>query len=177
MEAISAWMTTLHMASYVNAHEWVWPLCEILHFVGMSMLIGTIGAWDLRVLGLGKSIPIAALERFVPLGIAAFAINVITGFIFVAGNVAGPPLDYLNNLSFRIKMILIMLAGVNIFVLYVFGVAQREAQVPPGGDAAPSAKVIASISIVAWLGVIFFGRMIMYNDTLLLLLEGGSPAE
>jgi hypothetical protein len=39
--------------------------------------------------------------------------------------------------------------------------------VDPNGDAATSAKVVAGVSLVAWFGVIFFGRLIMYNDTLL----------
>jgi hypothetical protein len=175
MEAISTWMASLGLAYYVNKWEWVWPLCEILHFVGMSLLIGTIGAMDLRILGLGKSIPIAALERFVPLGLAAFAINAITGFIFVAGNVSGPPLDYLSNLSFQLKMIFIAAAGMNALAFYVFGVARGAAATTPGGNARPLAKVVAALSIFIWLGVICFGRLIMYNDTLLLALGIGGP--
>ncbi len=178
MEAISAWMSSLGLAYYVNAYGWVWPLCEVLHFVGMTVLIGTIGAMDLRILGVGKSIPIAALERFVPLGIAAFAINVATGFVFVAGNVGGPPLDYLNNLSFQLKMICIAAAGVNALAFYIFGVAHGAAATAPGGNAKPAAKVIAVLSIILWLGVICFGRLIMYNDTLLLALGiGGEFAD
>jgi hypothetical protein len=199
MEAISTWMTSLGLAYYVNKYEWMWPLCEVLHFVGMSLLIGTIGAMDLRILGLGKSIPIAALERFVPLGIAAFAINAITGFVFVAGNVSGPPLDYLSNLSFQVKMTCIVLAGINVLAYYLTGVARGAAATAPAGDAPPvdkaiaadwwfsasrsraggdaprSAKVVAVISILLWLGVICFGRLIMYNDTLLLALGIGGP--
>jgi len=39
--------------------------------------------------------------------------------------------------------------------------------VEPSGDAARGAKIVAAVSLVTWFGVIFFGRLIMYNDTLL----------
>lgn len=175
MEASSNWLASLGLAHYMNQYEWLWPLCEVLHFGSMALLVGTIGAMDLRILGLAKSIPIAALERFVPLGIAAFAINAATGFAFVAGNVGGPPLDYLSNLSFRLKMMLIVVAGLNALAFYVFGVAREAAAIEPGGSARPAAKVIAALSIVIWMGVICFGRLIMYNDVLLEALGVGGP--
>ncbi len=175
MEASSNWLASLGLAHYMNQYEWLWPLCEVLHFGSMALLVGTIGAMDLRILGLAKSIPIAALERFVPLGIAAFAVNVATGFAFVAGNVGGPPLDYLSNLSFRLKMMLIVVAGFNVLAFYVFGLAREAAAIQPGGSARPAAKVIAALSIVIWMGVICFGRLIMYNDVLLEALGVGGP--
>lgn len=49
--------------------RWAWPICESLHFIGLSLLIGMIGAFDLRLLGVAKRIPIAALHRLVPWGI------------------------------------------------------------------------------------------------------------
>jgi hypothetical protein len=60
-----------------------------------------------------------------------------------------------------------LIAGINLFVYYFMGIARDVEAVPPSGDAAPSAKVIAVISLVAWFGVICFGRLIMYNDTFL----------
>ena len=166
MEAISDWMAGLGLAYYMNEYGWLWPLCEILHFVSMSLLVGTIGAMDLRILGFAKSIPIAALERLVPLGIAAFAVNAATGFAFVAGNTGGPPLDYLTNLSYRFKMALIAIAGLNALAFYVFGGARRAAAVRAGGEATVPAKLVAVLSIACWIGVICFGRLIMYDDVL-----------
>ena len=102
-----------------------------------------------------------------PLGVFGFVLNITTGFIFVAGNPIGGPLDYLANLAFQIKMSLIAIAGVNLLVFYVAGIARAADSVAPDGEAAMSAKVIAAVSLLCWFGVIFFGRMIMYNDTLL----------
>jgi hypothetical protein len=142
-------------------------VCEIIHFVGMSLLIGTVGLIDARILGLGKGLPVAALEKLVPWGIAGFVMNAVTGFIFVAGNPIGGPMVYLENLAFLIKMALILIAAVNLFIYYFAGIAHAAASTAPEGDVATSAKVTAAVSLFLWFGVILFGRLIMYNDTLL----------
>lgn len=167
MNALANLLASTHMDAFVSSHDWVWPVCEIVHFFGMALIIGCVGLVDIRILGVGKGIPISVLERFVPLGVFGFALNVITGFIFVAGNPIGGPLDYLANMAFQIKMSLIAIAGINLLVFYVMGIARAADGVAPDGEAAASAKAIAIVSLVCWFGVIFFGRMIMYNDTLL----------
>lgn len=167
MEALAELLAATNLAGFVNAHSWVWPICEILHFTGMSLLIGTVGVVDARLLGLFKGIPIARLERLVPLGLAGFVVNALTGFVFVAGNPVGGPLEYLENLSLQIKLVLILVAGINLLVFYVFGISKAADAVPADGDAPAAAKIVAGTSIVLWLAVIFFGRLIMYNDTLL----------
>jgi hypothetical protein len=152
---------------FVATHDWVWPVCEILHFFGMALIIGTIGLVDLRILGIGKGIPIKSLERFVPLGVIGFCINLFTGLTFVGGNPVGGPQEYLTNLAFLLKMLLILIAGVNLLAFYAFGIARAANAVAPDGTAPVSAKVVAGVSLAAWIGVIIFGRYIMYNDTLL----------
>jgi len=167
METLASILESLNLGTLVNAGDWVWPVCEIIHFVGMALLIGTVGLLDARILGLGRGIPVASLERFVPLGIAGFAMNAVTGFIFVAGNPVGGPIVYLDNLAFQIKMVLILIAGLNLLLWYKTGIAAKANHTPPDGDVVPAAKVVAVVSLVMWFGVIVFGRLIMYNDTLL----------
>jgi len=167
METIAALLDATGLAEFVNAYDWVWPICEIFHFAGMALLIGTVGFIDLRLLGFGKGVPIHALERLLPYGIAGFVVNTVTGLVFVAGNPVGGAMAYLENLSFQLKMLLILLAGINVAVFYLTGIAREAAAVDPTGDAAPAAKVVAGASLVFWVGVIVFGRLIMYNDTLL----------
>jgi hypothetical protein len=88
----------------------------------------------------------------------------------VAGNPVGGPGEYLGNLAFQLKMLVVLIAGLNLLVFYVTGVQRQLAGVAPDGDAPLNAKVIAIVSLVAWFGVIVFGRFIMYNDTLLYFL-------
>jgi hypothetical protein len=49
----------------------------------------------------------------------------------------------------------------------VTGIARQADAVTPEGVAPTSAKLVAGLSLLLWFGVIFFGRFIMYNDTLL----------
>lgn len=62
-------------------------------------------------------------------------------------------------------MLLILIAGLNLIGSYFTGIARAAEAVPASNDAAPAAKIVATVSLVAWFGVIYFGRMIMYNDT------------
>jgi hypothetical protein len=167
METLAAILDIGWLAAFVNDYDWVWPICEMLHFIGMALLIGTVGWLDIRILGFGKGVPIASLEKLIPLGVLGFVLNLGTGLVFVTGNIAGGPMAYLGNLAFQIKMLLILIAGLNLLAYYVTGIARDAVAVGAAADAAPQAKAVAIVSLVAWFGVIYFGRMIMYNDTLL----------
>ena len=167
MEWLAEQLLKLGLQPIVESTAWIWPVCEMLHFAGMAVLIGTVGAVDLRILGLGKGLSIAALEKFIPLGVAAFVVNALTGLVFIAGNPEGGPLAYLTNLSFQIKMLLVLIAGINLLAFYATGIARAAHAVAPEGTAPTNAKIVAGVSLVAWFSVILFGRLLMYNDTLL----------
>jgi hypothetical protein len=167
MEAFSDFLISTGIGDYVAAHDWVWPICETLHFFGMCVLIGTVGVVDLRVLGVAKGISIELLDKFIPLGVIAFAVNLVTGFIFIAGNPVGGPMEYLTNLSLQLKMLFVLIAGINLLLFYTTGIHRSLAAVPAEGNAPGAAKAIAAVSLTAWIFVIIMGRFIMYNDTLL----------
>jgi len=167
METLASFLDWPWMVALMESSTWVWPIAEMFHYLGMALLIGTVGLLDVRILGFGREIPIAALDRFVAIGFIGFALNLITGLMFVTGNPLGQPIDYLTNLAFQIKMLLILLAGLNLLVFHVTGLARATEAVPASGEAPAAAKAVAIASLVFWFGVIYFGRMIMYNETLL----------
>jgi hypothetical protein len=157
--AISSWLhATALGAAMGGGVSWLWPLCETLHFIGMAMLFGCIGALDFRLLGLAKELPIEPLNRLVPFGILGFAINLLTGFLFYIGE----PGQYATNGAFWLKMLFILLAGLNVGAFYVLGIHRRVAPLGPGEDAPPSAKVIGATSLVLWAGVMYWGRMLPF---------------
>jgi hypothetical protein len=140
---------------------WAWPLCESLHFIGMAMLVGVAGVIDLRLLGMAKSLPLGPLQRLMPWAALGFAINLITGFIFIAGNprqYIGPPL----RLSFAAKMLFILLAGLNVFLFYTTGLKRLVDRVEAGHDAPLAAKISAAVSLFLWVGVMYWGRMLQF---------------
>jgi hypothetical protein len=136
---------------------WAWPIAESVHFMGLCLLIGSIGAFDLRLLGVMKRVPIAAMHRFIPFGILGFAINICSGLLFVLTE----PDQYILNSSFHLKLLFLTIAGINAGTFYltswrtVFG----EADVY---DAPRRAKLIAAISLSAWMAVIVCGRLITF---------------
>jgi hypothetical protein len=143
------------VGAFVTRVQWVWPTCETLHFVGLSLLFGVAALVDLRMLGMMKSLPFPALHRLLPWGILGFGINLITGMLFFVG----APGQYTQNRVFTWKLVLMMLAGVNVLYFTVFDEAWA---VGPGDDAPMTAKAIAASALVLVLGVLYCGRMLPF---------------
>jgi Na+/citrate or Na+/malate symporter len=136
---------------------WAWPIVESIHFLGLCMLIGCIGTFDLRVLGIARRVPIAVMHRLIPFGILGFVINVSSGLMFVLTE----PDQYIYNPSFHLKFLFIMIAGLNAGTFYLSSYRQifgANASL----DAPVRAKLIAAISLGAWIAVIVCGRLITF---------------
>ena len=147
------------------AYPWAWPLCETLHFIGLCLLIGIVGSFDLRLLGVAKGLPLAALKRLLPWGVFGFVLCLITGGLFVGGigaNLVGDnAFDVImRDIYLQLKLIFIFLAGINVLAFYLTGSARAVEALGPGDDAPPLAKVIAGASLFLWIGVVVFGRLI-----------------
>jgi hypothetical protein len=136
---------------------WGWPTVESLHFIGLSLLVGNIFILDLRMLGLAKRLSIVAVHRLVPWGVAGFVINVITGFMFLVTE----PDQYIYNPSFHFKLLLIATAGLNILAFYSTMYRQVKS-VGPGSDAPRPARIVATVSLCVWIGVIIAGRLLTF---------------
>jgi len=145
------------MGEYVRSSQWAWPVLESLHFFGMSLLIGTVGVFDLRLLGFARGIPYAALHHLIPLGISGFLLNASTGLFFLSGT----PDQYLYNRAFIVKVTCMTIAGLNVAFFYgrVFKRLHRT-----GADASPplGARVAGGVSLAAWIGVMSAGRLLTF---------------
>jgi hypothetical protein len=158
MHTFAVWLKGTHVSWLITHYAWVWAISQVVHFFGMSLLFGCIALLDLRILGIGISSPVSAVNQFVPWGICGFIMNVITGSLFFLGQ----PLQYVDNPGFWLKMLFIFLAGGNIAIFYLTGIADRVEVLEAGDEAPLAAKVIAGSSLVLWVGVMFFGRMLPY---------------
>jgi len=151
---------TVHAAvrgigAYVTGHTWVWPSCETLHFVGLSMLFSVMLLVDLRMLGMAKRISFAALYQLLPLGMLGFAINLTTGMAFFIG----APEQYTKNPVFYWKILFVILGAVNVLYFMLL----NELWTVGAGDEAPlTAKLVAGSAIFVWVGVLFFGHMLPF---------------
>src|SRR3954469_8686946 len=110
MQVFADWLAANTRAAFVNNHAWVWPACKTVHFIGLALLIGNVGLMDLRLLGVEKRLPVAALNRFVRWAVAGFAVNLVTVLMFFVAN----PYQYIHNVAFGWKVAFIALAGVNV---------------------------------------------------------------
>jgi hypothetical protein len=161
MHDIQQWLLTtlggIKLVEPIMTSAWGWPICETLHFFGLSLLIGTVGMFDLRLLGLGKSIPIAALHRLIPWGVGGYFLNVVTGSMFLVT----APDQYLFNSAFHFKMLFMALAGLNVLTFYS-AVFRKVRVLPAGADAPLAAKLIGGASLFLWIGIIIFGRLLTF---------------
>ena len=143
------------IAGFINTTNWAWPTLETLHFIGLTMLLGVVLVVNLRMLGVAKNVSFAAVHRLLPWGILGFGINVITGIFFFIT----VPEQYTQNIALIWKMLLTVIAGLNVIYFTLFD----EAWVlGPGDDAPVRAKDMASFTILLWVGVIWFGRMMPF---------------
>jgi uncharacterized membrane protein len=149
------------LGAWVQNVRWVWPACETLHFVGLCLLFGIATVVDLRVLGMMRGIPFAALHRLLPWGILGFGINLITGMLFFVAD----PAQYLKGDffsktgAFQWKMALIVLAGINVLYFTIF---DEVWVVGAGQDAPLTAKTVAVSALLLVVGVLFCGRMLPF---------------
>ena len=137
---------------------WLFPMAEILHFMGLSLLIGSLLVVDCRLLGYVRGFSVEAVYKFLPLALAGFTINLITGTMFFFSD----PFRYYPNIAFRIKMLLIILAGLN--ALYFAMTARGKSAGAGGGEAGTDIKTVSTLSLLFWIGVIILGRFIPYVE-------------
>jgi hypothetical protein len=141
--------------SVAIAEKW-FPLVESFHVITIALVAGTIFIVDTRLLGLTSTrLPFTYVsDRLLPWTWVAFASSAVTGTLMFIGNATA----YYTNVPFRIKLVLLVLAGLNMafFQMVTFrGVASWNSGRPPG-----AARAGGFISIALWCGVIAFGRWI-----------------
>jgi hypothetical protein len=154
------WLYDTPLANMVRESESLFPWAESVHVLAIAAVVGSISFVDLRLLGLAsRDRPVSQLvNEVLPITWIAFVIALGSGVMLFASNA----LEYYNNPSFRIKMVLLMLAGMNMLVFHGLtyrGVGQWDlAPRPPLG-----AKIAGGTSLLLWIGVVAFGRWIGFT--------------
>ena len=149
------WLTAQSIRDLVNGATWVWPTNEVLHFVGLWLLFGIVLLVNLRLLGLMKAIPFAAIHRLLPWAMLGLVINTLTGMGFLIA----APSQYVENISFIWKIGLLLLAGLNLLYVTAFDGPWR---VQANQDAPALQKTFAVAALGLWVGVMYFGRMLPF---------------
>jgi hypothetical protein len=148
----------------VTVSKWWWTFMMAMHFIGLIMIIGTVGLLDLRIMGFLKQLPAAPLHRLLPWGMVGLAINILTGLLAYASRSDG----YIYSIAIWLKIMGLMLLGLNAAVFYMTDVFGDVENLKAGEDAAISSKLVAASSLILWFAVIAMGRYIQpLVDTLL----------
>jgi hypothetical protein len=157
MRELIQWLTSTPVNMLVMDYRWTWPISESLHFCGLALMVGTVGTFDLRLLGLGKGIAPAVLHYSIRFGVAGFVVSVVTGALFIFGQ----PDQYFYNNAFRVKVVCLLLLGLNVLSFYSLE-ARQVLTLGPGDDAPARAKVFAAISLTLLVAIMCAGRMLTF---------------
>ncbi len=149
------------VAHSMAGSSWLFPAVETIHLSAMVLLVGSITVFDLRLLGVAmRREPVSQLaERLLPCTWSAFGVMILTGTLLFSSD---PVTKFCPNPAFRIKLLLVLLAGLNMSVFH-FTIYRSVRK----WDLAPStplwAKVVGSFSVLLWAGVVFAGRWIGFS--------------
>jgi hypothetical protein len=152
------WLETTRLSGALRGSAWLYPLVQTVHLVGIAVFVGAAVAFDLRLLGMAKELPIRALRRHL-IGWAGLSFLLIasSGFLLFASQATA----LVTNRAFQIKLALLVAAGLNAAAF-----DRLTARTVDGWDAgAPTpaaARANACVSLLCWIGVIACGRLIAY---------------
>jgi hypothetical protein len=156
-DAIVVWVKSTSLSHLMVDIPWLWVVCESLHFVGLALLLGAVGAFDLRLLGYMRRVSLAELKRLVPFGVAGFLLCLVTGVMFLAG----APEQYIANEAWWWKVCFLAIAGVNM-LFFETTQGARMLALEPGTPTPRTFKIVGAVSIGAWLMVLYWGRMMPF---------------
>jgi hypothetical protein len=157
LERLATWLHGTAPSQWVRYWPWTWAICETLHFIGLSLVVGIVGLFDLRLMGFMKRIPLPALRPLLRYGMAGFAINAVTGLVFVVGT----PEQYLTNVAFGMKLLFLAISGLNV-LYFETTCGQRLLSMGPDEPMPRAFKVAGALSLASWLMVLYWGRMLPY---------------
>jgi hypothetical protein len=155
------WLKDTAIGTVVRESLWVYPTFEILHLFGIVLLVGAIAMTDLRLVGLSRRLPVTlTAQHLLPWVWTGFGLAVISGLVLFSGFAT----DYFVNTAFRIKLILIAVAGLNA-ALFHFRVYRNVATWNENLPSPAAARAFAGVSIVLWFSIIAAGRLIAYTGS------------
>ncbi|MFO6448337.1 DUF6644 family protein [Erythrobacter sp. NE805] len=140
----------------------LWMLIEGTHVLALMLFVGTILFVDLRLLGVTmRSVPVSRVtDQVLPWTIGGFVLLIVTGGLLFFSN----PLEYWHNAAFRVKLVLLAAAAINIFWFH-WRVQANRADWDRALVAPRAARISGAASLMLWIAVIFAGRYMAYDWT------------
>jgi hypothetical protein len=159
LQQFCQWLYHSGVGTAIRDSVWIFPIIETIHVLGIALLVGTVAILDLRLLGLVlKRAGVSQVARqILPLTWTGFAAMFVSGFLLFSAEAAN---SYVNP-AFRIKLLLLLLVGLNplVFHLTIYRdvAAWNDRVVTP-----LQARLAGAFSLTLWAGIICAGRAIAY---------------
>jgi hypothetical protein len=160
LQSFCEWLENTPLGSYISGSTWAFPTIETIHVFALVIVVGTIAIVDLRLLSVAsRNRSVSQLSNDVlPITWTSFCLAAVTGGLMFSSKAS----HYLANWPFRIKMVLLALAGLN--MLYFHFLTYRTVHKWDDAKRAPSAARLAgALSLTFWIGVVVFGRWIGFT--------------
>lgn len=160
IEEFCQWLYDTAFAETIRASGYAFPWFESVHVLAIVLVLGSIVVVDLRLLGvasLGRPVK-QLVGEVLPITWVAFAIAVITGAALFTSNAV----EYIRNTPFQMKMLLMLLAGLNMLVFH-FVTYRSVAEWNEGATPPAAARLAGGISVALWIAIVAFGRWIGFT--------------
>lgn len=157
LETFFQWLHDTGLAETVRANPLMFPWVESVHVLAITLVVGSIAAVDLRLLGVAsRSQPVTrVIHDILPLTWISFTVAVLTGMTLFTSSAV----DYAHNGPMQMKMLLLVIAGINMLVFHL--VTYRSVGAWDDAPRAPlPVRVAGATSLLLWIGVVVFGRWI-----------------
>ena len=159
IESTLRWLQDLPFPTNIRESSWIFPTIETIHVFALVLVVGSILLVDLRLLGFtNRDRPFSRIaEEMLPLTWVAFAIAATAGLLMFSSKA----LIYYGNIPFRIKMLCLALAGLNMLWFHWMGarhMANWDASTPP-----TAARLAGAASVLLWTIIIGAGRWVGFT--------------
>ena len=156
MMDVFAWLEGSSLSTWVREAPTIWAFASIitLHTFGMAILVGSSAVLDLRMLGVGRSIPLATMRGLFPIMWAGFWLNLVTGSVLFAADASARGTQWL----FLVKILFVAVGVATVILIkrHLYD-ANADTVVVSG-----TAKGLALVSLLVWVAAITTGRLLAY---------------
>jgi hypothetical protein len=153
-----AWLEATAPAAAISESSWLFPGIEVVHVLAITLVVGSITMVDLRLLNLTvRDKPAGELiEEVLPWTWVSFGIAVLSGALLFSSSAT----KYWGTVPFRVKMLILTLAGLNMLAFHASPTYRRVGDWGRSRETPRVAKIAGGTSLVLWMGVIACGRWI-----------------
>lgn len=154
------WLENTGFSVAMRTSVWAEPIVETIHVLTLTVFLGFAVLLDLRLLGVGMRRRRASevIAQMNPWLMGSFAVMVVTGLLLFSGD----PVSFYSTFAFKAKMILIVLAGVNVWVFNATA-GRRVGEWDEDARTPRRARIAAVLSLALWVAIVAAGRAIAYT--------------